>query len=162
MRTQTFVAALGLLLLLGSQVLLLPNDAYASCCPCGGPCPMYNSHGQKICDCCICGAKATVGKYDATKGNGTLQLNTLHGTTESLNFTVPESVRDKLSALKAGESHQFSLRFSGELSKPLKVECFGIDEDLPDRTGSILVTRELMTVLRNTPTHDPDHALDKK
>ena len=161
MRVPRLVSLLAGVGFIGIQLLLLSAPAYAACCPCGGPCPMYSGN-RLVCSCCICGTNGTVSSYSASTGTGTLKIKTLHGSTESLTFTVHQSVREKLGALKSGEEHQFSLRFSGDLAKGLKVECFGIDEGLPDRTPSVQLTRELMTVLRNTPTHEPDHQLDKK
>jgi hypothetical protein len=108
---------------------------------------------------------AKVTKYNHEIGTGSLQVRNLHGKLESLNFTVPSLVRDKLKVLSdfTGDTneHQFSLRFSGGLAKGLTVECLGVDENLPDRSESVRIAREALSILNNVPTHAPDHEVDK-
>lgn len=163
--------ALGIFLLLNGQILLLgAEDAYGadrdvmrgdlSCCYCGGKCPKPN-----VCKCCTCGVKAMATKYNAQTGTGTLQIRSLDGKIDPLNFIVPEKDLEKLKSLsslvKDGHYHQFTLQFSEKLGKGLEAECLGINEDLPDRSDSVRLARGLMSILKNLPTHEPDNLPEK-
>lgn len=164
MRALILVLTLGTSLLLGSQVLLVGQSEAGDCCSCGAPCPWRVSNNH-YCKCCTCGVRAKVIGYNHEAGTGSLQIRNLHGKFESLNFTVPSLVRDKLKVLSnfIGDvnEHQLSLRFSGGLAKGFTVECFGVDENLPDRSESVRIAREALSILRHTPTHAPDHDMDK-
>ena len=129
------------------------------CCYCGGTCPKRN------CRCCTCGVKAMATKYNPEIGRGTLQIRSLDGKLDSLNFIVPEKDRDKLKSLssvvKDGNDHQFSLQFTEKLGRGLEAECLGIDENLPDRSDSVRLARGLMSILKNLPTHEADNSTEK-
>ena len=149
----------------GSQSLFLSGHAYAQppCCPCGGPCPMWNARGTQTCQWCICGSMARMTAYNSKTGTGTLQVRNLHDQLETLLFHVPKdapgSVREKLGTLKKGEEHQFSLQFKA--GKGLTVQCYGVDENLPDhspKTAVALALREALSGLH----HPAEHPVDKQ
>lgn len=164
MRALMLVLTLGIFLLLGGHVFLPGQAAAGDCCGCGSPCPWRISNNH-WCKCCACGVRAKIIKYNRDAGIGSLQLRNLHGRFETINFTVPSLVRDKLNVLSdlTGDvnEHQFSLKFSGGLEKGFTVECLGIDENLPDRSDSVRIAREAVSILRNASHHSPDHEADK-
>lgn len=186
------VTTLGFFIVLTS--LVLPSNlvfAQTPCCPCGGPCPMYNSRHQLTCVCCTCGAMVQIMSYDAKTRQGKLRFmlplskevqqneeqhkktkNLHHSDVEELqdltlvDFTVAESgVNDELikKALKdTGTKLQLSLKFSGEIKDGLlnqKVECVGVNEHFPDRTGAIILSREAWSLYETPPTHEPDRPM---
>lgn len=164
--------ALGIFISLNGQILLGgAENTYGAdrnvmrgdlpCCYCGGKCPK-----PYACKCCTCGVKAMATKYNSKTGKGTLQIRSLDGKLDSLNFIVPEKDLDKLknlsSVVKDENYHQFSLQFSEQLEKGLEAECLGIDENLPDRSDSVRLARGIISILRNLPTHEPDSPIEKK
>lgn len=165
------------------SIVLLPSRpifAQTPCCPCGGPCPMYNSRHVQTCVCCTCGALVQILSYDGKTHHGRLRLvlptppeekgqhreKLINPIVNEINFTVAESgVDDELikKALKdTATKLQLSLKFSGEIKDGLlnqKVECVGVNEHFPDRTGAIILSREAWSLYETPPTHEPDRPM---